>query len=257
MTRVITIISGKGGVGKTTLTSNLASALAQLGQDVIAVDANLTTPNLGIHLGLHFAPNTLHQVLKGELKLKDATYPHALGFKVIPASMSVEDLTGVDPGKLYEVTLNLLGKADFVLMDAAAGLGREAVSAINASEEILVITNPDLPSVSDALKTVKLAESLDKKIIGVVVNKVRGRGYELTKEEIEEMVGYPVISQIPDDRDVVKSLSMKVPVVNYNYASPASIEFRRLAHSLAGRPFTERPKISFRIIERLINWMTR
>jgi septum site-determining protein MinD len=66
MTRTICILGGKGGVGKTTLTSNLASALAELGKDVIAIDANLTTPNLGMHLGLHFAPNTIHQVLKGQ-----------------------------------------------------------------------------------------------------------------------------------------------------------------------------------------------
>jgi len=257
MTRVISIIGGKGGVGKTTLTSNLASALTQLGEDVVAVDANLTTPNLGIHLGIHFAPNTLHQVLKGEVKVKEATYPHALGFKVVPASMSVDDLAGVDPSRLYEVVLNLLGKSDFILLDSAAGLGREAVSALNASEEVLLVTNPDLPSVADALKTVKVAEGLNKKIIGIVVNRVKRKRYELTKTEIEEMIGYPVIVQIPDDRNVPKSLSVKMPVVNYDINSPASVEFRRLAHSLTGRPFLERPKISFNVIERLINWMTR
>jgi septum site-determining protein MinD len=256
MTRVISVIGGKGGVGKTTLTSNLASALAGLGEEVVAVDANLTTPNLGLHLGLHFAPITLHQVLKGESKLKDATYPHAFGFKVIPASMSIEDLEGVDPSRLYEVTLNLLGKSDFILMDSAAGLGREAVAALNASEEILIITNPDLPSASDALKTVKLAEHLNKKILGVVVNRIKGKQYELTKQEIEEMIGYPVIAEIPEDRNVVKSLFAKIPVVNYSPNSPAAIEFKRLAHFLTGRPFLERPRFSFNIIERLINWMT-
>lgn len=257
MTRTIAVIGGKGGVGKTTLTSNLACALAELGEDVIAVDANLTTPNLGIHVGMHFAPHTLHDVLKGESKLKDSTYPHALGFKVIPASMSVEDLAGVDPSRLYEVTLNLLGKTDFILLDSAAGLGREAISAMNAVDEILIITNPDLPSVSDALKTVKLVESLNKKIIGVVVNKVRERNYELTKAEIEEMLGYPIISQIPDDSNVVKSLFAKTPIVNYNPSSPAAVEFRKLAHNLTGREFSAKPRFSFTFIERLINWMTR
>jgi len=257
MTRVITVIGGKGGVGKTTLTANLASALAELGEDVVAVDSNLTTPNLSLHLGLHFAPNTLHQVLKGESKLKEATYPHAAGFKVVPASMSIDDLEGVDPGKLYEVIFNLLGKSDFVLLDSAAGLGREAVSAVNAAEEILIITNPNLPSVSDALKTVKLAERLDKKIIGVVVNKVKRRQYELTKTEIEEMVGHPVIAEIPEDRNVSKSLFAKTPVVNYSPSSPAAIEFKKLAHNLTGRPFLERPRFSLNIVERLISWMTR
>jgi septum site-determining protein MinD len=257
VTRIIAVIGGKGGVGKTTLTSNLATALAELGQDVVAVDANLTTPNLGMHLGLHFAPNTLHDVLKGKSKLKEAIYPHPVGFKVVPASLSIEDLEGVDPGRLYEVTLNLLGKSDFVILDSAAGLGREAVAAMNASDEILLITNPDLPSVSDALKTIKLAENMNKKIIGVVVNKVRGKNYELTKSEIEEMTGYPVIAQIPDDKNVVKAIFAKMPVVNYIPDSLASIEFKRLAHTLVGRQFTGKPRFSLRIIDKLIGWMTR
>ncbi|MEM5829436.1 MAG: cell division ATPase MinD [Candidatus Aenigmatarchaeota archaeon] len=257
MTRTILITSGKGGVGKTTLTSNLASALCLLGEDVVAIDANLTTPNLGLHLGMHFAPITLHDVLKGESKLKDAIYPHPFGFKVIPASMSVDDLTGIDPTKLYEVVLNLTGKINFILLDSAAGLGRESTSALQATEEVLVITNPNLPSVADALKTIRLAERLEKKIIGVVVNRVRRKDYELTKTEIEEMTGYPVLVQIPEDNNVAKAIFAKMPVVNYSPHSPASIEFKRLACLLTGRPFLEKPRFHFTIIERLVNWMTR
>jgi septum site-determining protein MinD len=257
MTRVIAIISGKGGVGKTTLTSNLASALTLLGEDVVAVDANFTTPNLGLHVGMHFAPVTLQDVLKGESKLKDAIYPHPCGFKLIPSSLSVDDLTGTDPTKLYEIVLNLMGKTNFILMDSAAGLGREAISALQATEEVLIITNPNLPSVADALRTVRLAESLDKKIIGIVVNRVRKKEYELTKAEIEEMLGYPVIVQIPEDNNVVKSIFAKMPVVNYSPNSPASIEFKRLAHLLTGRPFSEKPRFHFTIIDRLVNWMIR
>ena len=257
MTRTIAIISGKGGVGKTTLTSNLASALTLLGEDVVAIDANLTTPNLGLHVGMHFAPVTLHDVLKGESKLKDAIYPHPFGFKVVPASMSVDDLTGIDPSRLYEVVLNLTGKTNFILMDSAAGLGREAVSALQATDEVLVITNPNLPSVADALKTVRLAERLNKKVIGVVANRVRKKEYELTKAEIEEMINYPVIAQIPEDNNVTKAIFAKMPVVNYSPNSPAAIEFKRLAHFLTGRPFLEKPRFHFTIIDRLVNWMIR
>ncbi|MEM7814552.1 MAG: cell division ATPase MinD [Candidatus Aenigmatarchaeota archaeon] len=257
MTRTIAIISGKGGVGKTTLTSNLASALCLQGEDVVAVDANLTTPNLGLHLGMHFAPITLHDVLKGESKLRDAIYPHPFGFKVVPASMSVDDLTGIDPSRLYEVVLNLTGKTNFILLDSAAGLGREATSALQATEEVLIITNPNLPSVADALKTIRLAERLDKKIIGVVANRVRKKEYELTKAEIEEMTGYPVLVQIPEDNNVTKAIFAKMPVVNYSPHSPAAIEFKRLACLLTGRPFLEKPRFHFTIIDRLVNWMMR
>ena len=243
MTRVLAVIGGKGGVGKTSLVSNLAAALTDLGNDVVAVDANLTTPNLGLHLGYHLAPKTLHHVLKGEAKLKDATYKHAYGFKVIPASISTEELRGVDISKLPEVTVALIGKADYVLMDSAAGLGREAVSAISAANEILIITNPDIPSVTDALKTVKIAESLNKKIVGVAVNRIKGKHYELDRREIESMVGYPVIAQIPEDRTMEEALAAKKTLIEMNKKSPAANEIRRLAHHLEGRHY-RREKIS-------------
>jgi len=255
MTRSIAVIGGKGGVGKTTLVSNLSTALTELGYEVTAMDANLTTPNLGLHLGMHLAPKTLHDVLKRKSKLKNTIYPHTLGFKLIPGSMSVNDLTGVDVGRLPEVTLNLLGKSDFVIMDCAAGLGREAVSAMEAADEILIITNPDLPSVADALKTMKLAQGLNKKITGVVVNRVGKKWHELNKGEIEDMLGMPVLVEIPEDKTVAKSIAVKRPVVDYDPFSPASMEIKRLAHELAGRPFKPKKRRTFKIMERLVNWM--
>jgi len=247
MTRVLAIIGGKGGIGKTTLTSNLSAALTDLGHDVVAVDANLTTPNLGLHLGMHLAPKTLHDVLRGKSRLKDAIYPHASGVKVVPGSMALEDLRGVDVGKLPEVALNLIGNADFVIFDSAAGLGREAISAISAADEILIITNPDLPSVTDALKTVKIAEGMHKKIVGVAVN----------KEEIEEMCGYPVIAEIPEDKAVVKSIAAKHPAVHLYPNSPASSEIRRLAHTLTATPYSEKRQLRFAFLEKLVGWMSR
>ncbi|HKZ45122.1 MAG TPA: cell division ATPase MinD [archaeon] len=255
MTRLITIIGGKGGVGKTTLTSNLTTALTNLGQNVIAVDANLTTPNLGLHLGLPLTSKNLQDVLRGEAKIREATYSHPLGFSVMPASMNINDLKNVDVGRLPEVTLNLIGRADYVIMDCAAGLGREAVSAIEAATEVLIITNPDLPSVADALKTVRIAESQGKKIVGVVVNKVSGKWHELTRREIEEMLGAPVLVEIPEDKNVSKSIATKNPIVNRNPNSPASVEVRRLAHQLVGVPFKYSKPRSYRLLDRMVNWI--
>lgn len=252
MTRIIVVTSGKGGVGKTSLVSNLATSLSQLGKNVLAVDCNLTTPNLGLHLGMHLAPNTLHNVLRGQSRIKNAIYPHPLGFKVMPASMSVEDLEGVDAGRLPELTLQLLGDYDYVLMDSAAGLGREALSSISAADEVLVITNPDMPSVSDALKTVKLAEAMKKKVDGVVLNRVKGKGHELTKEDVEEMIGYPVIAEIPDDKNVEKAIAAKNPVVAFEPGSPASVEFTRVAYFLSDFPFTPKYKPRLTLVQRLV-----
>ena len=256
MTRIIVFSSGKGGVGKTMVVSNLAAALADLGEDVIAIDANVTTPNLGLHLGIHLAPKTLHDVLKGSVRLRNAIYPHPSGFKVIPASLNVNDLKGVDVGRLPEVTLNLLGRADFIILDCAAGLGKEATSALSAADEVVIVTNPDLPSVTDALKTVKIAEELGKKIIGVVVNRVKGKRHELTKEQIEEFLGVPVIAMIPEDKHVSEAIAAKQPIVHYKPDSPAAREIRKLAAWFTGRKIEEREGKLQRLFRKLTSWLS-
>lgn len=256
MTRIILITSGKGGVGKTMLTSNLAYALTELGEDVIAIDANMTTPNLGLHFGMHLAPKTLHDVLKGKAKLEKAIYHHPFGFKFIPASISVNALTGVDAGKLPNVTFNLTGKADYILVDCAAGLGREAVSAIDAVDEILLITNPDLPSVADALKTAAIAKRMRKNIIGVVVNRRKRKEHELSLKEIRDVLELPVISQIPEDKLVAESIAAKQPIIEYAPDSGAAIEITRLAHKMTGRKFRYKKPVNLRILERLVGWMS-
>lgn len=257
MTRVIAIISGKGGVGKTTLASNLSAALAKLNKDVVAIDTNLTTPNLGLQLGLHLTSNNLHKLLKGEVDIKSSIYYHPSGFKLIPASMNINDLSDVDVGRLPEITLNLIGKTDYVILDCAAGLGREALNALYASTEILLVTNPELPSVMDALRTAKIAKSVNKEILGVVVNRVRGKWYELSKERIEEILELPVLAEIPEDVNVQKSVSIKMPAVEFAPLSPASIEIRKLAHRLCGLPFDFKPQARPNLIQRLVEWMTK
>ncbi|MBL7169855.1 MAG: cell division ATPase MinD [Candidatus Aenigmarchaeota archaeon] len=254
MTRLIVITSGKGGVGKTTLTSNLAAALTDFGQKVIVMDGNLTTPNLGLHLGMHLPKKTLHDVLKGKHRLRDAIYPHAYGFSVIPASLGLNDLKGVDPTRLPEVTFSLLGRADYVVIDSAAGLGREALSALSASDETIIITNPDLPSVTDALKVIKLAQETNINVLGVVVNRIKGEDYEMTIEQISELLGVPVISEIPEDRNIPVSIGMKQPLVGYSPESPAAIEIKKLAAHLTGRSY-EPPK-SKGFWQKIVDWVT-
>ena len=258
MTRLIVLTSGKGGVGKTTLTSNLAAALSDLGETVIAMDANLTTPNLGLQLGMHLVPRTLHDVLKGESRLKDAIYPHSYGFKIIPASLGLNDLKGVDVGRLPEVSFSLLGKANYIIMDSAAGLGREAISALSASDEIIIVTNPDLPSVTDALKILKIAQESNIKIIGTVVNRIRGHEHELSMETIEGLLGVPIIAEIPEDDNVSKSIALKEPLIKQFPNSPASIEIKKLAAYLAGKEY-EKPKFigTRNLVQRLVAWLIR
>lgn len=255
MSRVIGILSGKGGIGKTTLTTNLGYALTELGKKVTLVDANLTTPHLGFHLGIQLAPKTLHDVLRGDIELRSATYTHPFGFKVVPGSISVNDLVNVDIGNLKDVTEDLKGAADFVLLDCAPALGKEAIVGMQAVNEVLIVTNPDLPSVADALKTLKLAKGSDKKVLGAVVNRVKWRAEELKNWEVEDILGVPVLVEVPEDRNVPKAIASKIPVLDFAPRSPASTEIRRLAHWMVGKEFTENTGYGF--IDWLVGWMTK
>jgi septum site-determining protein MinD len=235
MTRIIACVSGKGGAGKTTLVANLGVALAKMGINTVVVDTNITTPNLGLHLGVPFYPITLHDVLKGTARIKEAVYEHETGLRIIPAGISLRDLKGTDPKQLPNTLLDLLGDADIILLDVAAGLGREALSAMESADEIILITNPEVTAVTDALKAAKLAQQIGTKISGVVVNKVTKEKHEMKMDDILSMLGdYNLLSVVPEDIHVQKAIASRSPVVHYKPGSPASKEIRRLAMRVAG-----------------------
>ncbi|MEM7819557.1 MAG: cell division ATPase MinD [Candidatus Aenigmatarchaeota archaeon] len=238
MTRIITIISGKGGVGKTTLVANLGALLASMGKDIIIFDTNLTTPNLGLHLGIPLFPITLHDVLKGNANIKDAVYWHESGLKIVPAGLSLKDLRGVDVRELPNALLDLLGSTEIILLDASAGLGRETLAAMESSDEIIIVTNPDLPSVTDALKAAKLAEQIGIKVSGVVINRRTGKDHEMKTQEIASMLdGLEILAEIPEDIAVQRAISKRIPVVHYAPKSPASKEIKKLAARLIGQEY--------------------
>jgi len=254
MGRIIAFISGKGGVGKTTIVSNTALVLNSLGKNTVVVDGNVTTPNLSMHLGIPLYPITLHDVLKGEAPIKEATYIHPSGLKVIPGGIGIEDLNGIDLDLFPDSLFKLAEESDFVLIDGAAGLGKEALKSMEIADDIIIITNPDLPSITEALKVKKLAEEFDTNVMGVVVNRINGRKTELTDDEIKGLLEMPVLGKIPEDPIIPQSIHKKIPAVSHKSGSPASIAIRRFGANLVG----EEPVIeSQNIFQRIANWLMR
>lgn len=234
MTRFIAVTSGKGGVGKTTTAINLGTALKQLGKDVTIIDANFTTPDIGLNLGVPKLPATINDVLEEKKSIFDATYAHASGIKVIPADISINAIKNLNLKNLKNVFKQLQGTTELVLVDSAAGLGEEVRSILDFVDEILVITNPDLTSVTDALKAIKIAEEKGKTTIGAVLNRIKDDNLEMSIKDVESMLDTPVIAAIPEDDDIRKAQKKKHPVVYLKPKSAISINFKNLASKILG-----------------------
>ncbi|MCH7568368.1 MAG: cell division ATPase MinD [Nanoarchaeota archaeon] len=248
--KLITITSGKGGVGKTTTAINLGAALNQFGKEVIIVDANLTTPNIGLHLGAPIVPVNLNHVLLGKAKVIDAIYEHESGTKIIPSSLSVKELRRLNSTKLKEVGKKLRKMADYVIYDSAAGLGEEAISAMEAADELIVVTNPEIPAVTDALKTIKLAEELGKEVKGIIVARVKGTRNEMSVSNIRDMLELPILGVIPEDKHVQGALVRKDALLHVYPNSRAAIAYKKIAARIA-RVKYEEPSLLVRVFARI------
>jgi septum site-determining protein MinD len=234
MSRFIVITSGKGGVGKTTTAVNLASAINSFDEDVTLVDVNLTTPNVGLHLGAPVVPVTLNHVLSGRAELADAIYEHSSGTKVIPASLSIKELKKLNERDLITASKDLKQISEIVIFDSAAGLGEEAKVALQIADEIILVTNPEMPAVTDALKTAKLAEDMGKNVKGVIVTRVRGNKFEMSLKSIKEMLELPILGVVPEDSHIQEALAQRNAVLFTHPRSKASKAYKRLAANILG-----------------------
>jgi len=240
---VIGIISAKGGVGKTTVTSNLASALVKFfGKKVLAVDGNITTPNLGIHFGMLNQENTLTEVLDNKIDITQAIYVHPSGVHIIPASLNAR-IEYPDISKLKEKIDKIKDNYDFVLIDGAAGIGKEVISTIKASDQILLISNPDMAAVISGLKAKKIVHALNVSLRGLVLNKVEGKENEMKIEQIEELTEARITGLIPFDKKVIESISKMTPVVLLDGRARASRAFKKLAAEISEEVYAEKESI--------------
>jgi septum site-determining protein MinD len=229
MSKFIVITSGKGGVGKTTTAVNLATAMNSLDEDVTLVDVNLTTPNVGLHLGAPVVPVTLNHVLNGKAELVDSIYEHESGTKIIPASLSIKELYKLKDRDLIIAAKDLRQISDTVILDCAAGLGSEAITALQIADEIIIVTNPEMPAVTDALKTAKLAEEMGKDVKGVIITKVENRKSEMSLESIQEMLELPILGIVPRDDNVQVALAERNAVFLTHPNSKVSKSYMEIA----------------------------
>lgn len=213
MTRIITFISGKGGVGKTTVSSNFAEALNQSGKKVLIIDANITTPNLALHYGIINMTPTIQDVLNGKYTIKDAIYKTNTGLLIIPGGLNFKNLKKTIKKSLATELVKLIDDIDYIIIDSSAGLGGETQLAINASDEVIIVTNPEIPAITDALRSKKLCEEYRVNLLGVVLNKFTGFDFDLKKKNIEDFLELPILGTINHDINIKKAINERLPVV--------------------------------------------
>jgi septum site-determining protein MinD len=223
-TRIIGIVSGKGGVGKTTFSANLSIALNALDKKVVVIDCNVTTPHLSYYLGVKNFSTTINNVFSGDVDVAFAPLEQ------------FGDLKKVDMRDLRKIVHRLARKGDydFIILDSAPGLGREAIGVLHACNEIIFLTNPTAPNIRDVVRCNEVARMLGHKRFSMVLNMMRGKDHELTPERAEELFGMPVLGVIPFDENIMDSTAEGVPIMWHKPKSPSCNSFLYIAARLSG-----------------------
>jgi len=236
MGRRISIVSGKGGVGKTTVAANLSAALAKLDKKVIVIDADVAMANLALFFGLQPAPITLQDVLLGEAEIYDAVYEGPHGLNIVPSGLSLQEYRRVNPEKMGEVLSGLENEYDYVLLDAPAGIEDNAMAAIATTDEAIFVVTPDKASLADVIKVKLTVERIDVKPYGIILNMVRGFPGEPSEDDVKNIVELAVLGSIPEDSEVRRTLLMQrpSPIVVRRPDSPTAKAFMQIAAHMSG-----------------------
>jgi septum site-determining protein MinD len=252
MGKSIGIISIKGGVGKTSTVVALGSAIASFDKKVLIIDGNFSAPNLGLHLGIVNPDITVHHVLRGKAKAEDAIYEYK-NMDIMPASLL--DRQVKHPMKLRKKIEHLKNIYDIILIDSSPSLNNETLAAMMASDELLVIATPDYPTLSATLRAIRIAKQRKTPIIGLILNKVYNKNFELSIEEIEKAAGTPILAVLPHDLNVLEALANTTPATTYAEKSEVATEYTKLAAALVGEEYTDTRFLA--ILNRLFGKITQ
>jgi len=238
--RIIVVTSGKGGVGKSTITANLGSALAMEGKRVAVVDMDIGLRNLDVILGLeNRIVFTIVDMVKGKCKIKQAAIRDRRieNLFLIPASQS-DNKDVLKPEEMVRISKQLRAEFDIVLMDCPAGIERGFENAVAAADEALVVCTPEVSSVRDADRVIGLLYSRSitpKLIVNRIVPDMVARGDMLSHEDVLEVLSIELLGLIPMDEQVVISTNTGTPLV-IQKGSGAGEALKRIAMRLNGQP---------------------
>ena len=248
--RVIGVVSGKGGVGKTTTVANIGAALAyNYHEDVIMIDANTTSAGLGIHLGKYSYGISLNDVLKNRVYVSQALYAHPSGARFIPATTAITNIDA-DPSGLKKLVKELREHVDYILMDCAPTLGDESSAGIDASDEIIIVTNTEWPSLLEAKRTLEYCKKKKKKILGLILVRADPENLELLNQ-ISKHVGAEILGVVREDKNVLDSIKKRVPVIHSFPYSNASEDYEKILEKVTGEKYYGKKNIFGKVLAKI------
>ena len=259
--KVITITSGKGGVGKTTATANLGVALALSGQRVVVVDSDIGLRNLDVVMGLeNRIVYDIVDVTEGHCRLRQALIrdKRVEELYLMPAAQT-RDKTAVSPEDMVQLCDQMREDFDFILIDSPAGIEQGFRNAIAPADKVLIVTTPEVAAVRDADRIIGLIEAEEKGPASLIINRLKPEmvryGNMLTTEDVIEILAIDLIGIVPEDKAIIVSINKGMPIVLDDRA-PAGLAFRNIAQRLLGDevPFLEIREMP-NLIERFVRFI--
>ncbi|MBL8079126.1 MAG: septum site-determining protein MinD [Anaerolineales bacterium] len=244
--QVLTVTSGKGGVGKTTAVANLANALAMDGKRVVCIDGDIGLRNLDVVMGLeNRIVYDIVDVIEGRCKLKQAMIrdKHYPELYLIPAAQT-RDKNAVSPSDMVRICNDLRADSDFVIIDSPAGIERGFRNSIAPADRVLVVTNPEVSAVRDADRVVGILEAEEKGNPSLIINRLNPALVKnndmLSAEDVLDLLGIQLIGIVPEDESVIIGSNRGAPVVT-DAKSRAGQAFRNIAKRIQGQdvPFMD------------------
>lgn len=245
--RVIVITSGKGGVGKTTTSANIGTALAKAGYKVVLIDTDLGLRNLDLLLGLeNRIVYTIVDVIEERCKLKQALVKDKKNPNLsLLAAAQTRDKTAVNAEQLKEICDTLKEENDFVLVDCPAGIEQGFQNAVAGASEAIVVTTPEMSAIRDADRIIGLLESKEEiKSYKLLLNRVRPSLIKSNEmmgvDDVVEILSCPLVGIIPEDTGIITSTNKGEPIVNDENAL-AGKAYRNVAQRILGEevPFLD------------------
>ncbi len=239
-TKFIAITSGKGGVGKSTVSANLANIIANNGYKVALFDADIGLANLDVILNVRIDKNILH-VLKGECSLSDIIVPIKKNLILIPGE-SGDEILKYSEQFLFERFLEetkVLDELDFMIIDTGAGIGEHIQLFLEAADEVIVVTVPDPAAITDAYATFKITSKTQSQIHLLLNMTKNEREAQLIFEKINKVamgnipgLSLNLIGKLPEDKLISKSIKQRTLFTNDAPNSLASLDMKRIANNL-------------------------